>query len=55
MFFSAKTPAQEADVRMAVEYRASTTNMDIDDCKIAYKQFFSEEKFLTSGNKWTQL
>ncbi|XP_037545997.1 C-type lectin domain family 4 member M [Nematolebias whitei] len=36
---------------MAVEYHASTkTNMDIDDCKIAYKQFFSEERFLSSVN-----
>lgn len=45
--------AHEADAKMAVEYRASTvTNMDIDDSKIGYKQFFSDgSKLKYSGTE----
>lgn len=41
------------DAKMTVEYHASTaTNMDIEDSKIGYKQFFMDgSKLRYSGNE----
>lgn len=52
-FLNDNFTAHEADAKMAVEYRASTvTNMDFDDSKIGYKQFFLDgSKLKYSGNE----
>lgn len=50
--FAGKTAAHEADPNMAVEYRASTvTNMDMENSKIGYKQFFTDGSKLQSSGK----
>lgn len=50
--FAGKTAAHEADLNIAVEYRASTvTNMDMENSKIGYKQFFTDGSKLQSSGK----
>lgn len=51
--FIGRSLAHKADAKMAVEYRASTvSNMDMEDSKVGYKQFFGEgSKVQYSGKK----
>ena len=50
--FAGKPTVHEANPNMAVEYRASTvTNMDTENSKIGYKQFFTDGSKLQSSGK----